>query len=121
MIDTAMLTRLMVLTGFAPPEIPTPTATKEMLALAEAIWVEAQQDEREACAKVLDFEVCGSQGFAGPTRCILPPGHDGAHKYGVPIKKTQRECAAAIRMRSNALGQAGPKAIACTDELGAEG
>ncbi len=54
MIDTAMLTRLMVLTGFAPPETPTPQATKEMLALARAIWTEAQNDEREACAKICD-------------------------------------------------------------------
>lgn len=68
MIDTAMLTRLMVLTGFAPPEIPTPTATKEMLALARAIWAEAQKEEREACAyfvescdaKTIEFSACPS-------------------------------------------------------------
>lgn len=52
---------------------------------------------REQCAQVCEGVVCGSQGMAGPSRCILKPGHDGAHSYGVPMAKTQRECAAAIR------------------------
>ena len=55
------------------------------------------RQERERCANALDSKVCGSQGFAGPTCCILPHGHDGAHEYGAPRAKTQKECAAAIR------------------------
>lgn len=66
MIDTAMLTRLMVLTGFAPPEIPTPQATKEMLALAKAIWAEAQKDEREECAKLAGAHFIFGHSVAGP-------------------------------------------------------
>jgi len=52
---------------------------------------------REECAQVCEGVVCGSQGMAGPSRCILKPGHDGPHSYGVPMAKTQKECAAAIR------------------------
>ena len=25
---------------------------------------------------------CRSQGFAGPSACVLEPGHEGEHKYG---------------------------------------
>jgi hypothetical protein len=57
----------------------------------------AREDMREQCAKVCELKVCGSQGFAGPSCCILPPGHEGEHKYGVPMAKTQRQCAEAIR------------------------
>jgi hypothetical protein len=78
---------------------------------ARDAWRAAVAAEREACAKACDFEVCGSQGFVGPTCCILPPGHDGAHKYGVAQAKTQRECAAAIRARSNVGIEGPPKAV----------
>lgn len=82
MIDTAMLTRLMVLTGFAPPEIPTQQATKEMMALARAIWMEAQNDEREACADACEGQ---TEGFAATSTW----------------DEAALSCARAIRMRSN--------------------
>lgn len=66
MIDSAMLSRLMVQTGFAPPEISMPQATKEMLALARAIWTEAQKDEREECAKLADGHFIFGHSVAGP-------------------------------------------------------
>ena len=28
------------------------------------------------------MDLCGNQGFAGPSACILEEGHEGAHKYG---------------------------------------
>lgn len=53
MIDSAMLARLMVVTGFYPSEAPAPVPTQAMLTLAKAIWAEAQKDQREACASQL--------------------------------------------------------------------
>ncbi len=80
-----------------PPE-PTPlqAANKTIEELKQQL-TELADKVREECAQVCEGVVCGSQGMAGPSRCILKPGHDGPHRYGVPIAKTQRECADAIR------------------------
>ncbi len=69
----------------------------ELTELMEILCQIERAEMREQCAKVCELKVCGSQGFAGPSCCILPPGHDGNHNYGVPMAKTQAQCAAAIR------------------------
>jgi hypothetical protein len=53
--------------------------------------------EREACAALCSPPICGSQGFAGPSCCILPPKHEGHHKYGEPRELTAKEIARLIR------------------------
>lgn len=70
---------------------------RQQLVDRDAEIAELADKVREECAQVCEGVVCGSQGMAGPSRCILKPGHDGPHRYGVPIAKTQRECADAIR------------------------
>ena len=54
MIDMAMLSRLMIQTGFIPPEIPNPRPTAEMLTLAKAIWAAAQTEELKVCSEICD-------------------------------------------------------------------
>lgn len=43
---------------------------------------------------------CRSQGFAGPTACILPKGHTGSCKYGdIHIAETEQLRQDALRYR----------------------
>lgn len=56
--------------------------------------------EREACASLAWQRICGSQGFAGPSCCILETGHSGSHIYGVPIQMSAPSIAQAIRARA---------------------
>lgn len=64
-------------------------------------WNAATMIEREACANECSTKICGSQGFAGPSRCVLPRGHSGRHDYGIPTAKTGAQCADAIRARGD--------------------
>ena len=65
------------------------------------IWDRAQKEEREACLNIAGHRICGSQGFAGPSRCILPIGHSGPHKYGIPVTVSAAEIYRAIKERGN--------------------
>ena len=64
-------------------------------------WNAATMIEREACANECSTKICGSMGFAGPSRCVLPRGHSGRHNYGIPAAKTGAQCAADIRAMGN--------------------
>lgn len=42
-----------------------------------------------ADAEAVPEPICGNQGFAGPSRCVLPQGHKGRHEYGIPTSRPQ--------------------------------
>lgn len=48
--------------------------------------------------RLTDDIVCGARGFAGPSCCILKPGHEGEHEYGIPPQRTPLEHEAAAEL-----------------------
>lgn len=65
---------------------------------AAALVTAARKQERERCANACKPpKICGHQGFAGPSCCVLPPGHSVPHEYSEPTIWTARDCENAIR------------------------
>lgn len=75
--------------------------SNDVIGLMRIAWDEATKIEREACANECSTKICGSMGFAGPSRCVLPRGHSGRHNYGIPTAKTGAQCADDIRARGD--------------------
>lgn len=87
MIDTAMMRRLMICCGMEDYVIDNAA-----MRLAKAIWVEASNFEREACAKVCEEKAAGWEDRLG---------NDISDEYVRVGKIAAAQIAASIRMRAN--------------------